>query len=248
MSKADLPLANEGEKIGEHEGLGIWQTKTYRWVQEGDAIQSVMRRDKPDELVLPTHRYMLVALALVNSPRRILNLGFGVGAFERKFAAAFPELGVTSVEASAAMLEVAENYFDAAETPVTLSSAEGFIGQADHAFDVVMVDLFAAGKNASCLYEGRFYEDLRQSVDAGACVAINLIPEDEKDLLAVLLPLRQCFAAVAMASIPERQNLILLASDHAIPNDLPSPADDIERFGFAVQDLFQQFTRLPLPA
>ena len=86
--EASVPLANSGNKLREDGTFSVWQNDQYRWVQEGDAIQSVMSRSNPADLVLPNHRYMFVALALADmradSSIKVLNLGFGLGAIERR--------------------------------------------------------------------------------------------------------------------------------------------------------------------
>ena len=78
--EASVPLANSGNKLHEHGTFSVWQNDQYRWVQDGDAIQSVMARANPADLVLPNHRYMFVALALagIRPDSSKKNIEFGI--------------------------------------------------------------------------------------------------------------------------------------------------------------------------
>ena len=247
---AQIPLANAGLKLTEIESFSVWQNDEFRWVQEGEAIQSIMSRESPNELVLPTHRYMFVALAMAEfqsgAPTRLLNLGFGLGAIERKLAACSAKVRVTSVEASEAIVGIAKQYFFVdATAEVKVTSAEAFIAATNAKFDVVMIDLFAEATNAPCLYEREFYARLGQCVNDDAWLALNVIPRNEKDLLAMLLPLRENFASVAMATIPDRKNIVLLVGKSWAEEELPEIKTRVEKFGFDVRQLRDRFTLLP---
>lgn len=210
----EIPLADSGQLISANGSYTVWQNEKYFWVQEGTAIQSVMSTDCPADLVLPTHRLMYVATELAPRPRSILNLGFGVGSLERKLQADFPGADCTSVDVSRELVEIALQHFflDNAGT-ITIAKAEDFLTESSQTYDVIFIDLFAAGLNAACLYDRIFYQNLVTSMHAQSVAAINLIPRDEPDLLKILLPLRQYLPQVALAQIEDRENIVLLAGN-----------------------------------
>ena len=109
---------------------------------------------------------------------------------------------------------------------------------------MAIVDLFAKSKNAPCVYEREFYRQLKQCLTTDAWLSLNVIPDNEADLLAVLLPLREHFRHVAMAKIPQRENIVLVATNSA-DCDLKKPAQGLAAFGFDVRELLDEFTLLP---
>ncbi|MEM7469177.1 MAG: hypothetical protein AAF387_20160, partial [Pseudomonadota bacterium] len=212
-SDTTLPLANAGEQILQTGTFSVWQDERFRWLQEGDAIQSVMLLSNPSALVLPTHQLMFLAFALVESPLEVLNLGFGLGAIERKIFQDFPRSRCTSVDISELLVNLAkEKFFVPSSHDVKICPAEEFLVSVNQQFDIVFIDLFVKGKTAEILAEEKFYRLLSQCVNDCAFVALNIIPDDENELLTVLLPLRKYFPSVAMATVENRSNIIILAS------------------------------------
>ena len=243
-----IPFANDGDLLARIDDLTVWENDYFRWLQEGNAIQSVMSRAEPTRLVLPMHRYMLVALALNPSTRQLLNLGFGVGAVERKLNANFRAINVTSIEVSTTIIRIAKQYFQVSQAQsVEICDAQTFLNETSANYDVVMIDLFSSGRNAACLYNADFYRALRRCVHNDAWVAINIIPASERDLLEILVPLRQNFPTVAMATVPERKNIVLLANATLRDPNFASLNADTMVYGYDVRELARQFILLPRP-
>ena len=248
----EIPLADSGRLISANGSYTVWQDDKFYWVQEGADIQSVMSIDFPAELVLPTHRLMYVATELVGRPRSILNLGFGVGSLERKLQSDFPNVDCTSVDVSRELTEIAQQFFflDNAGT-IVIAKAEDYLAATSQKYDVIFIDLFAAGLNASCLYEGVFYKNLVSSMHEQSVAAINLIPHDEPDLLKILLPLRQYLPQVALAQIEGRKNIVLVAGNslHAsLPDQAQARHDKLSESPKQVSWDLTAFTQLPEPS
>ena len=210
-----------------------------------------MDRDVPSNLVLPTHQAMFCAVACLGQATSILILGSGSASIERQLFSSFPHLSCVSVDASEQMIDLAKEYFLAPSDHEFIAlPAEDFLQSNSDKFDIVMVDLFARETMAQCLYEPRFYAAISSSIHSHAIVALNLIPQDQKDLLNVLLPLRKYFPNVWLSEIDNHSNIVLLATldmEFDISNQIAGSIKDTELFSFNLDLMAGKFTRLPMP-
>lgn len=244
-----IPVANTAELV---EQLGPYQVREsdlYRWLQDGDAIQSVMSITNPAELVLPNHRAMFAAFAFASDARKVLNLGFGLGAIERQLQLSYPALNLRSVETSQDVVALAKKYFEiAASYPVVIDAAERYLGSCKETFQIIFVDLFQSGLHASCLYAVAFYEYLLGTLSTDGVLSINLIPRGQQDLLDILIPLRQVFPNVLISKIANRSNVVVIASRTDVvhrPTDVQRITKLNTMFGFDFDAILGAY--LPLP-
>ena len=143
------------------------------------------------------------------------------------------------------MVELAKQYFCIhPDCNIEVAKAETLIAETDDKFDLAIIDLFAQSKNAACVYDREFYRQLKRCLISDAWLSLNVIPNNESDLLAVLLPLREHFHHVAMAKVPQRENIVLVATNLA-DCDLKKPDQGLAAFGFDVRELLDEFTLLP---
>ena len=113
-----------------------------------------MRRSAPADPVMPNHRLMLAAVLLVDTPKRLLNLGLGGGVFER-----LPKLQVAFAHGGGSF-------------PAT-------IGRIEHGFNV-RPDLCAVDNNVNPReYLGKFYLDSLVHEPAVLNQLIDLIGADK---------------------------------------------------------------------
>ena len=251
----EIPLADSGQVISTIGPFSVWQDDKYLWVQEGQAIQSVMSVAYPAELVLPTHRLMYCAHVLLNesasTSHSILNLGFGVGSLERKLQQVLPQANCTSVDISEELLQIAQQHFFLDKpSNVVISKAEDFVAQSTQHYDLIFIDLFAGGLNAPCLYDRVFYENLLARMHVNSIAAINLIAENETDLLKILMPLRAYLPQVGLAQVAGRKNIVLLAGNrvrHSISQLMEKPDSALNKNELECRTGLTAFTLLPEP-
>ncbi|MBT8146436.1 MAG: hypothetical protein KJN90_06240 [Gammaproteobacteria bacterium] len=196
----------------------IWQHCSYRWLnQGGNLIQSIMDMENPTRPLNPVTLYMLAALSLLPNPQSLLNLGFGGGALERYLHHHFPTVNTQSVDSDELVIHLAREYF--AIDPgyaVYLEDAGRFVGGVEECYDAVLCDIFDGQRHPGCLYQENFYRACRQRLQTDGLLIANLVPEDEADMLRLLLPLRQHFSQTGLIELPDHDNLILLASNTAL--------------------------------
>jgi len=219
-----------GEQFHVHEHKGD------RWICSGEqSILSLMRLDKPADPVLPNHLAMLAALLFCNSPKSVLNLGFGGGTFERFFADRFPTTDIVSVDTSMALVELARTYFQIRQDwPVILQSADDYLQANTRLFDLVLCDIFTGDQHPDCLRNTNFYANTANSLMPGGVMALNLSPATEQELLDILVILRHSFTNVALVTLVDYGNVILFAMQHQ-----PAGIDDQRKRAHLLGDQLQ---------
>ena len=229
-------------QICEHDGL--------RWAYTGGrAVLSAFRPKTPAQLVFPNHRALLCPLLLCEHSDTVLNMGFGLGSFERYFCASLPDLKVVSVDCSAILLELAQRWFQIrAHWPVIVEPAHAHLCASTARFDIILADIFYRDAHAQCLYEQEFYAAAAQHLNSGSVLALNLSPTSNDDLLEILHALRANFGKVSLSTITNHANVVLLASHEAATDDdaVPHKAQCYkDTLGIDLRDELSQFRRLP---
>lgn len=156
---------------------------------------------------------MLLGLLFPQKPLQLLNLGAGCGTFERFLFKYYPDVEVTSVETDSDIVEVARHYFYMpADHPVVHSSAERFLQNNKCKYDVIFCDLHNGKTHPSYLCDLDFYSHALQSLNEDGVLVINLIPDSERDLLDVLLPVRKVFKHQYLLEFDNYKNILLFVS------------------------------------
>ena len=220
----DIYALKKGEASCLYQGndVEVWQYRHYRWLnQGGQLIQSIMDVDNPARPINPVTQYMLAALSMLSQSNRLLNLGFGAGTIERYLHAFFPGRSLHSVDNNELVIHLAREFFaiDPGYT-VYLEEAGRFVAKADDTYDAILCDIFDGQCHPDCLYENDFYSACRQRLSADGLLIANLVPEDENDMLELLLPLRKNFSHSGLIELPEHDNVILLASNASLERPL----------------------------
>lgn len=249
------PEQRRAHQIAEVEpgGLRVYEQGDYRWLSARDsAIQAVMRIASPTELVLPNQIAMLMALLINGSPQQVLNLGFGTGAFERFFHDRLPALKVISVENNPRMVDIARDHFSIPhDWPVQIHTAEDYLARSQLNFDLMLCDIFAGERHPPCLFDATFYSAAAQSLTDRGVFSLNLYPQSEHELVAILLAVRQSFAWIMLVKIPGHGNIVLLACTQPPPPDaeLAQRASSIlGTLKLDFGDFLGHLERLPPPA
>lgn len=203
------------------DNIRIYEHLGYRWLSTSDAsIQSLIRLDAPAELILPNHVAMLSGLLIAAPLQRVLNLGFGIGAFERFLQDRLPTLEIVSVDNNPAIVELARaHFFVPIDWPVLIQPAETYLTDCTQHFELILCDLFDGDRHAACLFEPAFHRHAARSLSAHGVLALNLATGSEPELVEILLALRQSFRWVLLVKIPQHGNVVVLACRQEPPSD-----------------------------
>ncbi len=200
--------------------IAVFQQDDYRWLGFGGvAVQSVMSVSRPDVLLLPYTRAMLMALLFTRHARTLLNLGLGGGAFERFFRRRLPEITVTSVEADARVVAIARRWFLLdPDTTCTIVPARTHVAQTRDAFDLIFCDLHGGEQMSAELFDPGFWQDCAACLRTGGVLAVNVLADSGTELLGLLRVLQDHFAAVMIREIADHRNIAVFALNAAPPH------------------------------
>ena len=150
----------------------------------GDAIQSSIRLDRPDELALDYTRAMMAFLLFQPLPREVLMIGLGGGSMARYIHQRMPGARTTVVEINAKVLAAARSmfHFPADDARLKVEIADGADYVLDHAetADVLLVDGFDDGKQPAALCSQAFYDAAYAALRPGGVMAVNFMAEERK--------------------------------------------------------------------
>jgi spermidine synthase len=179
----------------------------------GDAIQSSIRLDRPDELALDYTRAMMAFLLFQPSPRDVLMIGLGGGSMARYIHQRMPGTRTAVVEINPKVLTAARSMFhfpaDDARLKVHIACGAKYLADQDEAADVLLVDGFDDGKQPAVLCTQAFYDTAYSALRPGGVMAVNFMAE-EKKLDAYMQRIEKSFDGyVASLTAEDRVNLIV---------------------------------------
>jgi len=184
----------------------------------GDAIQSAIRLDCPDELALDYTRAMMAFLLFRPLPREVLMIGLGGGSMARYIHQRMPGTRTTVVEINAAVRAAARSLFhfpaDDARLKVEIACGADYLAGHAESADVLLVDGFDDGKQPAVLRTQAFYDAAYAALRPGGVMAVNFMAQ-EKKLDAYLQRIENSFdGRVASLAAEDHVNIIAFAFKH----------------------------------
>ncbi len=215
------------QTINSMSGIEVHQHNNLRWLlTSNDTILSIYDWQQKHKIIAANQQAMLYSLSLSsffkNKHKRVLNLGVGGGCFERFFYHYYPSITLDSIEIDHKLIEFNQQHGLLESTwPIQLATAEGYLElhlqQNGPAYQVILCDIFAGSNHPDCLYEESFFRHLKRSLTDDGCLSINLLPQNQQQLIDILIPLRQHFSHVVLSDIDSSRNIAVLAHNN---NDL----------------------------
>ena len=198
--------------------LVVKENLHYRWFEYGGKFaQSLMHLTEPDKILTPIYESLLFFLLLNKQPVNVHNLGLGGASFERSLMG-LPQVSITSVEASQAIIDMAKRYFYLPlNTTVVCQTAETFIARATMQYDVIICDLFIGDKTPDFLFNINFYQQLKKISADMVTVMINVQVETDEQLIRASLAIRKHFPYVVLMEFDGYANIVIMCSSHVIP-------------------------------
>ena len=187
----------------------------------GDAIQSSIRLDRPDELALDYTRAMMAFLLFQPQPQEVLMIGLGGGSMARYIHQRMPETRTTVVEINPKVLAAARSMFDFpaddARLKVEIADGADYVGDHAESADVLLVDGFDDGKQPAALASQSFYDAAYTALRSGGVMAVNFMAQ-EKKLDVFLQRIEKSFDERAICLYAaDRVNRIAFAFKHHPP-------------------------------
>lgn len=183
-----------------------------------DLVQSSMRLDAPDELVLEYTRAMMGFLLLEPAPASILMIGLGGGSLPKYCHKHLPGTHVTVVEIEQDVIDLRDEFGlprDDERLKVVHGDGARFVGEAAAPYDVILVDGFHQDGQPQELCTPAFYRHCARALSARGSLVINMHSQ-QPALSTMLQRVRKVFAgAVLSASVDDGQNEVVFAAPHA---------------------------------
>jgi spermidine synthase len=169
-------------------------------------LQSCMVVADPTRLLLTYTRSMVAALALADSPRRVLLVGLGGASIPRFLARFLPALEVDVVEIDGAVIDVATTYFafrSGERMRVHLGDGSDFLARSERSWDVIMVDATDSDSVPAELVTAGFFAAVAAHLAPGGVAVMNLLaPAGARSTAGPIRAFDQVFPSAA-ALLPE---------------------------------------------
>lgn len=198
--------------------LTISENTEYRWLALNDAVQSVMSLAAPHRPILPHLSALLLCFYYRQHPKKVTELGLGGGSLQRFFRFHFPLCEVLSVEYSADVIRLFEQWFWPSGAPCQIiqQDAQQAIKQIEPQ-DLLFIDLFAEHGSPEFVFSKNFYQDCSKALKQDGLMVINLLSASwlqSEQLLEILSELQLQFRILA---VPGYQNKVVFAARQALP-------------------------------
>jgi spermidine synthase len=148
------------------------------YFDQGNVRQSVVKPGDPDHLELAYAKVAMVALAIVEAPRRILVVGLGGGTLPSFLRKHYPEAEIDAVEIDPVVVEVARQFLGFREDPrmrAHVADGRRFVEAArPRSYDLVFLDAFGAERVPPHLATREFLQSVRRALAPGGVAIGNV--------------------------------------------------------------------------
>lgn len=148
-------------------------------VHRGDRNQTCMLVSDPDQLVFDYTRMSFAGLLLNPQPSRILIIGLGGGSIPMTFSDLYPNAEIDVVEVDEAVVRVAEDYFNFAETDtmkVHVDDGRPYIKRAGLrgvTYDYIVLDAFSGDYIPEHMLTREFLEEVKTIMTEDSVLVAN---------------------------------------------------------------------------
>jgi spermidine synthase len=143
----------------------------------GEATQSRIRLGHPLDLLIPYTRAAMVALSLVENPKRILVVGLGGGAMPMFLRSTCPDATIDAVEIDPAVISAARRWFgfrEDARLRAWADDGRAFVEKSAARYDLVFLDAYGGSDIPRHLATLEFLEAVRERLAPGGVVVGNV--------------------------------------------------------------------------
>lgn len=182
---------------------------------ESSLIQSCMRLDAPDELVLDYTRAMMGFLLFNPAPASILMVGLGGGSMLKYLHKHLPDADLTAVEINQEVIDMRQDFHippDSDRLRIVCADGARFLHRPPRQYDVILVDGFTGQGLPEALCSRSFYQHCRTALAPGGWLVAN-VQADTAQTREVMRRLGKAFSgAVISAESDEGGNEIMMAT------------------------------------
>ncbi len=182
---------------------------------KNDVRQSVVKVGDPDHVELPYAQSMLVGLAFVEPPKRMLVVGLGGGTIPSLLHKHYPAATIDVVDIDPDVVAVAKKFFgfrEDAKMRAHVDDGRKFIEKCREPYDVIFLDAFSAEEIPYHLATQQFLKAVRQAVSPKGIVLANVWSRESNPLYESMVRTYQSvFDGLYILNVPFAGNRILMA-------------------------------------
>jgi predicted membrane-bound spermidine synthase len=161
-------------------------------------IESIVDLKDPDAMPVPYDRTMPVALAYLQTAKRILMIGLGAGSISTYLGRAMPDAQIDVVELDPGVIAAGKQYFGLQETDrVRFIASDGrvYLNRHNDLYDLILLDAFRELGIPFQMLTREFYALVKEHLAPGGAMASN-VAANTKLYLSTLVTLRAVFPFV----------------------------------------------------
>ena len=193
----------------------VWERESLRELRFGNNImQSVFSKDRPNHLILPYTRFMLLGLLFCPKPSSVLHIGLGGGSIARWLHREIPNIHQIIIEVNSNVIEAAYRFFDFPRDyrlQIINKDASKVVPKITDKFDLIFLDAFGDYGPPEVLTRENFLQDLRGCINSTGWLVGNLWTM-KGDFVEQCQKWDSTFANVLTARANKKGNVILLGS------------------------------------
>jgi spermidine synthase len=209
--------------------------RTLQFERDG-ARQSVVKPGDPNHIELPYVRTMLVSLALIQEPHRVLVIGLGGGTLPMFLRKHFPQATIDVVDIDPVVVDVARRFFGFQEDlhmRAHVADGRKFIEECTQPYDLILLDAYGSDSIPYHLATREFLDATRRALTPEGVAVGNLWGPGSNPLYdSMVQTYRDVFQQVLLLAVLNAENVIVLAVPHADPlrsQDIIRRAQSISR-------------------
>jgi spermidine synthase len=217
-------------------------------------IQSRIRLDQPETLLMEYSRAMMTALVFRSDPRSVLLIGLGGGSLITFLLQACPSASIDAVEIREEIIGLAHDYFfiPRGNGQLTIINAAGqdFVklqAERGHFYDLILVDAFDEGGPAAKLGEEEFLQACRDRLGEDGLLVSNVWTGPGEDFPGSYARVKRVFGGNALQLVlseSEGNAIIIAFRNPAMCRDLSRYRQEARRLHLQWGIDFPRFFRL----
>jgi spermidine synthase len=185
------------------------------------SVQSEMRIESPNELMLGYTQFMMGVLLLRPAPHSIAMIGLGGGSLLKFCYRHLPRAVIDVAEIDAEVIAVRDRFsIPADDARLTVHCIDGaeFVRESKKRYDVLMVDGFDRRGQPAQLCSEAFYDSCYQTLAPDGVMVVNLLGDSMLETLQAVERMRASFyGAVLDIDTLDSPNRIIFACKNGLP-------------------------------
>lgn len=184
--------------------------------EEHGARQSVVKVGDPDHIELPYARAMVVGLAFVRQPRRMLVVGLGGGTIPSFLHEHYPRATIDVVDIDPDVVAVAKKFFGFREDATMhahVADGRRFIEECRDPYDIIFLDAFGSENIPYHLTTRQFLQAVRRALAPKGIAVGNIWSRSSNPLYdSMVRTYQDAFDELYILDVEDCGNKILIAS------------------------------------